>query len=179
MDPQAPSQPSQQTGLNQAQNPADKTTTEQATSQEESSTASAPVDYRQQHDVPSTHFDQATSTSLGYGDTGSLKEKDISESKKQNYSESELDGEQMRAAGEGDVAQAVKSGGGGGHVGEASLTANMDREAEEHTAALHERGQRSGEEIEHEEREDWTGKKADIGEALGGRDTKVVLAAEE
>ena len=179
MDPKEPSQPSQQTGLDQPLNPADKTSAEQTKSADTSSTTGPPVDRRAEHDVPSTHEKDATSTSLSYGDTGPLKEKDISESDKQNYASSELDGEQMRAPGEGEVARAVERGGGGGHKEESSLTADMDRKAEEHKDALHARGERTGAEIEDEEKEDWTGKRADVGEALGGRDTKVVLAAEE
>ncbi len=93
----------------------------------------------------------------------------------------------MRMAGEGDVAQAVRQGGGGGHAGEESLTSEMDRKTAEHEAELHKRGERTGKEIEEEEKEDWTGKKADVASALGGgRETidegdrpKVVLAPEE
>ena len=179
MDPQEPLQPSQQTGLNQVSNPAGKTSAEQAISQDRTSTSGHAVDKRHAHDVPSQHSEEPTSTSLGYGDTGPLKEKDISESNKMNYANSELDGEQMRAPGEGEVAEAVRTGGGGGHAGEGSLTANMDQKAAEHKEILHERGERTGAEIEAEDKEDWTGKKADVGEALGGRDTKVVLAADE
>lgn len=179
MNPSEPSQPTQQTGLNQAYNPADKTSAEQSRAQDPSSTANAPVERRTQQDIPSQHDEKPQSTSLGYGDTGPLKQMDTSESDKMNYSSSELDGEQMRAPGEGDVARAVQGDGGGGYGTEGSLTADMNRKAAEHKEALHERGERTGAEIEAEEREDWTGRKADIGEALGGRDTKIVLAAEE
>jgi hypothetical protein len=143
MDPQAPSQPPQQTGLDQSQNPVDKTTTEQALSQDTSSTASAIIDHRKEHDVPSQHAREATSTSLGYGDTGPFKEKDTLESQKMNYSKSEWEGEQMRPLGEGDVAAAVQGGGGGGHAGQDSLTADMGKKTQEHKEALHERGQRT------------------------------------
>lgn len=55
----------------------------------------------------------------------------------------------------------------------------MEAKTKAHKDALHDRGERTGAEMEEEEKEDWTDKKADIGEALGGRDTKIVLAAEQ
>lgn len=182
LDPQAPSQPTQQTGLNQASNPASKTETEDSTSQQP--TSQTKIDHRSQYDVPSTHISEATGSSLGRGDTGPLKEKDLGESDSQNYGDpnkANLEGEQMRAPGEGEVADAVRQGGGGGHKGQEDLGADMDRKKEEHDQALKARGMRTSEEIEAEEKEDWTGKKGDVdvGEALGGRDTKVVLAPEE
>jgi hypothetical protein len=76
-------------------------------------------------------------------------------------------------------------------MGEKDLASDLGRKADEHDKELRKRRdseaemkmreQRSPEEIEEEEKEDWTGKKADVdvGEALGGRKTKVVLAAEE
>lgn len=179
LDPGAPSQPNQQTGLNQAQNPASKTGAEH-TSAQASSGSDKIIDHREQHDVPSKHGDAATSTSLGYGDTGPLKEKKIPESDALGYSkDGNLDGEQMRAPGEGEVAEAVRSGGGGGHAEEESLTKNMDDKKQAHEEELHKRGERTAAEIEEENKEDWTDKKANISEALGGRDTKIVLAAEE
>lgn len=180
LDPGAPSQPNQQTALNQASNQASKTGQEQAASHDTTSTSSKAIDHREQHDVPSRHGAAATSTSLGYGDSGSLKQKDISASDSQNYSkDGNLEGEQMRAPGEGDVAAAVSGGrDGGGHKGQESCTSNLSDKTAEHERELHRRGQRTGAEIEEEQHEDWTGKKADINEALGGR-TNVVLATEE
>ena len=120
---------------------------------------------------------------MGYGARGALTERSIPESDKQGYGNSELDGEQMRAPGEGDVADAVRRGGGGGHAGEEEIGGDLDAKAKEHERALHERGQRTGAEIEAEEKEDWTGKSGgvDLKEALSGegRGTEVVLAAEE
>ncbi|KIX94616.1 uncharacterized protein Z520_09662 [Fonsecaea multimorphosa CBS 102226] len=188
LDPQAPSQPSQQTGLNQTQNPASKTSQEQTTAQDTSSTQSKTVDRRSAHDVPSEHGEAAKPGALGSGERGPLTEKRIPESDAQNYSEDpNLEGQQMRMPGEGDVARAVRTGGGGGHGEEESLTQNIDKKAADHEAELHKRGERTGKEIEEEEQEDWTGKKADIASALGqgreGRDEAsrpaVVLAAEE
>lgn len=139
------------------------------------------IDHREQGDVPSSHGEEATASSLGRGDTGPLKEKDMSQSDSAHeYSkDGNLEGEQMRAPGEGEVADAVKSGGGGGHKEEASLTENLDAKTEDHKQELHARGQRTGAEIEEEEKEDWSDKKADIGQALGGRGTGIVLAAEQ
>ena len=167
-------------GLNQAQNPAGKTDEEKATSQKPTNEGEVPIDHREQHDVPSQHGEAATGSSLARGDTGPLKEKDIGQSNSHPYSkEPNLEGEQMRAPGEGEVAEAVKTGGGGGHLGQESLTQNLDAKTEAHREELHSRGQKTGAEIEEEGKEDWTGKKADVGEALAGRGNKVVLAPEE
>lgn len=187
LDPNAPSQPSQQVGLNQSQNPASKTTSEEVASRDTSSLQSRTIDQRQPHDVPQQHGSAPNYGAMGSGETGPLAEKAIPQSDAQGYStgDSNLDGEQMRAPGEGDVANAVRSGGGGGHGEEASLTQNIDGKAAEHEAELHRRGERTGKEIEEEEHEDWTGKKADVAAALHeGREAEaqrpaVVLAAEE
>ena len=180
LDPSAPSQPTQQTGLNQAQNPADKTATETSTSQQPQSAQN--IDHRDQHDVASTHSSKAKQSGLGAGETGELTENHVPESDAQKYSsDGNLEGEQMRAPGEGEIADAVKSGGGGGHNEEKEIGGDMDRKKQEHDAELKRRGQRTQEEVEEEEKEDWTGRKdgVDVGEALGGRGTGVVLAAED
>lgn len=115
---------------------------------------------------------------MGYGDTGPLKEKDIGES---GSGDGDLEGEQMRAPGEGEVAEAVRTGGGGGHAEQDSLLDDIEQKTQDHKEELHARGHRTGAEIEEEEKEDWSDKKADVGEALSGpgRDTKIVLAAEQ
>ena len=183
MDPSAPSQPNQQTGIEQSKNPASKTSEEQTKAQDAFSTSQPPIEHRSQHDMPSTNGEEATSSSLSHGDTGSLKEKDIPESDAQNYSnEPNTEGEQMRAPGEGDVANAVMGGTGktGGGGDQKSLVENIDAKTEAHKQALHKRGERTGAEIEQEKNEDWTGKKnnVDIGRALGGRGMGVVEAPE-
>ena len=182
MDLSAPSQPNQQSGLDQSKNPASKTSEEETEAQDTSAASEAPIDHRKQHDVPSSHGEAATGSSLGQGDTGPLKEKDISESDSQNYSNKpDTEGEQMRAPGEGDVADAVANKDGNQGAGEEeSIGQNMDAKTEAHKQALHERGERTGAEIEKEEKEDWTGKKGsvDLGEALGGRGTAIVTASE-
>ena len=176
LDPSGPSQPTMQTGLNQPNNPADKTSAEGQSSQQ--TDQSAPVDHRKAHDVPSTHDGAARPSALGAGDTGPLKFNDMSKSDEAHpYSkDGNLEGEQMRAPGEGEVAEAVRKGGGGGHAEEGDLMSDIDRKAEEHAAELKKRGERTGEEIEAEEKEDWTDKRADVAEALAG--SKVVLAPE-
>lgn len=176
LNPSEPAQPSQQTGLNQPANPASKTTSEAQTAQK--SDSAPETDRRTSHDVPSTHDGAPQTSALGAGDTGPLKERDISKSDQHPYSKSELEGEQMRAPGEGEVAEAVKSGGGGGHLGQGDLMDDMDRKSREHDMELKRRGERTGKEIEEEESEDWTNKSANVGEALAGRETKVVLAPE-
>lgn len=200
MDPQGLSQPSQQTGVEQSKNPADQTSFERNAGAQNNASNDPPMEKRS---VPSQRFEDdsnPTPTPLGYGDSGPLKERDISESDRQNYSnkpDPNLEGEQMRAPGEGDVAEAVQGTGENsrtGHAEEASLTQNMDAKAEAHDQELHARGQRTGKEIEEEEGEDWTGMrgKVDLNAALGtdGQDgevtgvgetergTGVVLAAE-
>lgn len=184
LDPQAPSQPTEQSGLNQAQNPASKTAAEESTSHETLNASDQVIDRRTAHDVPSEHGEAAQPGARGSGERGPLTEKLIPESDAQNYAkgDSNLEGEQMRMPGEGDVAEAVRSGGGGGHGEQESLTENLGKKEADHERELHRRGQRTGKEIEEEEKEDWTGRKADIATALGdGRDRspKVVLAPEE
>lgn len=177
LDPSGPSQPTQQSGLNQANNAASKTAAEDQTSR--TANASATVDSRTSHDVPSTHNEAPRPSALGAGDTGPLKVKDVSKSDQHPYSkDGNLEGEQMRAPGEGEVAEAVRSGGGGGHLGQDDLVGDLDRKARDHEAELKRRGERTGQEIEEEEHEDWTNKRADVGEALAGRGNKVVLAPE-
>ncbi|KIX05279.1 uncharacterized protein Z518_06151 [Rhinocladiella mackenziei CBS 650.93] len=189
LDPTAFPRPSQQTDLNQAFNPASKASAEKSTSHDASSTSPKITDYRSPHDVPSQHREAARPSALGSGDRGPLTEKLIPESDAQNYSKSNsnVEGEQMRAPGEGEVANAVRTGGGGGYEEQESLTQNFGRKEAGHERELHRRGKRTGKEIEEEANEDWTGKKADIASALGngrdGRDDisrpRIVLAAEE
>lgn len=183
LDPSAPSQPNQQASLDQSQNPASKTSEEESQARDPSHTAQPPIDHRAPHDVPSSYGEAATSTALGRGDTGRLTQRNLPESDTQNYSaDPNQEGEQMRAPGEGDVAEAVVQGKGKTGAGseQESLGQNMEAKAEAHRQALHERGERTGAEIEEEEKEDWTGKKegVDLGRALGGRDVAVVEAPE-
>lgn len=56
----------------------------------------------------------------------------------------------------------------------------IDEKTKEHRQVLHTSGKRTGAEIEQERWEDWTGRKSgvDLGKALGGRGTALVLAAD-
>lgn len=87
----------------------------------------------------------------------------------------------MRAPGEGEIASAVTEKKFGGHGEAGGLMEGIEEKSREHREALHARGEKTGKEIEEEGREDWTGKKGevDVGEALAGRGTAIVLAAEE
>ena len=225
MDPQGPSQPTLQTAYNQSQNPVSQTaseinkvqpipnslqatdsttTTTDATSLPSSSSAEQQaIDHRRPHDVPSTHAANPTPSSLGYGSTGPLTEKPTPASDAQQYSKSELDGEQMRAPGEGDVADAVTGKKYGGHSEQASLTENIREKSEQHREALHERGIQTQAEMQETAgeragygvldgsadgtslsspssspstiRKTAAGGEVDLGKALGGRDAGVVL----
>lgn len=182
MDPKEPSQPSIQTSYKQAGNPLEQTPAErEAASQKDSS---APTVDRRSADepIPSTHGHAPTSTSLGYGDTGPLKQRQIpTDAETAAGRDPNLEGEQMRAPGEGDIASAV-AGQQNHTFGEGQdFGADIGRKADEHKAALHERGQKTAGEIEEEEKEDWTGKKGDVDleGALGGRGKGVVLQAED
>jgi hypothetical protein len=60
-----------------------------------------------------------------------------------------------------------------------SLMETIDARTEAHNQALHERGGRTGAEIEGDKNEDWTGRNKnsiDLGRALGGRGMAVVEA---
>lgn len=181
MDPAAPSQPSKQTAYDQTGNPSEQTTAEREFATRHVSNA-PPVERRTAESIPSTHSNDPTSTSLGYGETGPLKERPIaSDGETVAGRDPNLEGEQMRAPGEGDVASAVtgtqtRTYGTGQDVG-----ADIDKKTEEHKAALHAKGQKTPGEIEREEREDWTGKKGDVDleGALGGRGKGVVLQADD
>ena len=172
LDPQGPAQPNLNTAYNQPQNAASKEPAEQATSQQSGSDEI--TDRRTSHDVPSTHDSDAQASALGRGDSGPLKEKSIPESDAQNYSsgDSNLDGEQMRAPGEGEVADAVMRKKQGGK-GEPGFTEDLESKKQAHLEALEERG----ETMEDREKEDWTGKRDDVDlkDALGGRGVGVVL----
>ena len=183
MDPQGPSQPSQQTGVEQSNNPASQTSAERntAASNTTQNNAAPTIESRSVPSNRSAADSNPTSTAMGYGDRGPLVERDISASDAQNYgNKPELDGEQMAVFAEGDVASAVQGKGHdprAGHAEEESLTENMAAKADAHEEELHNRGKRTGREIEEEEGEDWTGMrgKVDLNAALGrdGQDGEV------
>lgn len=189
MDPSGPSQPGIDTAYNQKGNPSSKEPAENKIASEPNNAAE--IDSRGPSDerVPSTNDSDARPSALGAGDTGDLVEKDIGQSKTQNFGPSDpnLEGEQMRAPGEGDVAdaQSTERKEGMGIAGsQGDLAGDMDRKKEQHMEALKEEGKSlprtaGGDEVPEEE--NWTGRKGNVNlsEALGNRGTAVVLAAEE
>lgn len=127
LDPSGPSQPTQQQAYETAGNPASKNPAESATSALNSLDSSRPVDQR----IPTKQAseDQATASSLGRGIHGApageeskgLTEDDVGRHQ-------ELDGQQMAAPGEGEVADAVAGRGTKGVGGEqVDLAADLDR----------------------------------------------------
>ncbi|MCJ1477027.1 hypothetical protein MMC13_005698 [Lambiella insularis] len=153
MDPKGPSQPGIDTAYDTVGNPADQTAQEHATAaSKESTNAGATVEERKQGDVsvPSVHGGGPTASSLGAGVRTTSGDKGESI----GPGASDLEGEQMRAPGEGDVyrSQSEKSGFGE----QEDLASDLDRKKEEQS--------QKREEIK-ESRKD----AVDIGGALGGR----------
>lgn len=155
MDPTGPAQPNLDEAYHVPSNPTSKTPSETANPSNNSS-SSGPTDTRQAHDIsiPRTQTDsnsEGTPSALGQGSDKPDKGESV------GRAADELDGEQMRMAGEGDVYQAqLDKGGKGGFGEEQSFTADLDRKKEE------QRGMR--EEIKAERKE-----KVDVGGALGQR----------
>ncbi|MCJ1378371.1 hypothetical protein MMC17_001469 [Xylographa soralifera] len=153
MDPKGPAQPKIDTSYDTAGNPAEQTSHEKSIATAKASTnTGATAGDRGPGDipVPSTHDDGATPSSLGIG------ARDASGDKGENIGPgaSNLDGEQMRAPGEGDIyhQQFGKSG-----FGEQDdLAGDLDRKKAEQAGAR--------EEVKSERKED-----VDVGGALGNR----------
>lgn len=181
MSSQEHSQPAKETSYKESSNPADSTSAEQfAGAREAAASDNTPkVDRRSAHDVESTHDNPAEPSALGSGDTGPLTEKALPKSTAETVSSSENDGEQMRAPGEGEIADAVQNKAEKGGFGEQeSLTRDMDAKKAEHEEKLKKYGLLP--ERDPEEREDWSGagKEVDIDAALGGRGPAVVGVGE-
>lgn len=176
MDSKQPSQPPLNTAFKQDDNPAQTTDLEQLTGIQASkgSENSPQVDRRSAHDVESSHTNPPTSTALGAGERGPLVSRPLSNSTAETASSSELEGEQMRAPGEGDVADAVKNKADKGGFGEQkSLTADLDAKKAEHEEKLEKYG------LLPQRDTDWIGsKEVDVQGALGGRGTAVVGVGE-
>lgn len=83
--------------MNQSQNAAEKTDKETQSAQDKSTLGDKEIDHREAHDVPSKHGEEATASSLGRGDTGPLKEKDVGHP---GVGNGDLDADQMAAPGE-------------------------------------------------------------------------------
>ena len=163
MDPQAPSQPSIDTAYDNPDNPADQTSAERkaATSVSASQQRSDPAYERREPndtigDRGSASQDDAMPSSLGYGVQDSSKDAGESVSVPhqglflrltkssliQNWAQmggpvSNQEGEQMRAAGDGDIAAAQDSKHGFGE--QTSLTSDLDRKKREQAEIKDER----------------------------------------
>ncbi|MCJ1388040.1 hypothetical protein MMC18_000884 [Xylographa bjoerkii] len=153
MDPNGSAQPNIDTAYDTAGNPAEQTSDEQSKAAAKASTnAGATAEDRVQGDVavPSTHDDGATPSSLGIGVT------DASGDQGGNMGPgaSNLDGEQMRAPGEGDVYKQQFSKSGFGE--QEDLAGDLDRKKGEQAGAR--------EEIKSQRKDD-----VDVGGALGNR----------
>ncbi|KAL8786413.1 MAG: hypothetical protein Q9195_008212 [Heterodermia aff. obscurata] len=168
MDPQAPAQPSIDTSYKHPSNPSDQNPAER--SQAESTTESlsrsdATTEKRKAGDVSSGTGtqDEATPSSLAIGGQG---EGD----KNVGPPASNTEGEQMRAAGDGDIAKAQETKTGFGE--QSSLASDMDRKREEQDEVKEERratgiprgltGDQPGEGLREEDRG------VDVKSALGG-----------
>ena len=162
MDPKGPAQPNLDQVYETQGNPASQTPSESRTADANAHTNTAKTSHRSQNDVP---ISKATSSALDAGGSG---ERDAPLSsgayaggdQDQSGRKGELEGEQMRAPGEGDVMQSQWNKTGMGE--QKSLTSDLDRKKEE------QRGAR--EEIQGERKE-----QVEVGGALGGRTGPAVV----
>ncbi|KAI1102769.1 hypothetical protein F4804DRAFT_333927 [Jackrogersella minutella] len=128
MDPSGPAQPPKETAYKTQGNPTTSSLPEQRSARHH--THGKPVEER----VPpakSSSQDDATPSSLGYGIHGApAGQERYGRTQEQVGRSRELDGDQMRAPGEGEVASAVerKSGAGGSQP---DLAGDLDRKKEE------------------------------------------------
>ncbi|MCJ1352313.1 MAG: hypothetical protein MMC33_002297 [Icmadophila ericetorum] len=152
MDPSGPAQPNLNQAFNTPGNPVDKEPAEQRESAINASTNSAETTDQR---IPSTHDQEATPSSLGYGSRDSSGDKEDSQPPA-----SELEGEQIHPANEGEVyaMQSRKTGFGE----QEDLSSDLDRKKAEQAGAR--------EELKRERAED-----VDVGGALGGRTGPAVV----
>ncbi|MCJ1287961.1 hypothetical protein MMC26_007314 [Xylographa opegraphella] len=153
MDPKKPAQPSIDTSYDTAGNPAEQTSHEESIAAAKSSTnTGATTEDRGPGDIPipSTHDSEATPSSLGIGarDASGDKGEEI------GPAASNLDGEQMRATGEGDVYKQQFSKSGFGEQDD--LAGDLDRKKAEQASARAE--------VKSQRKDD-----VDVGGALGNR----------
>lgn len=157
LDPQGPAQPHLDQAYDTPGNPTDHTPEEESKASSHATTNSSTItDQRSANDIsiPSTHDQSAQASSLGRGvrsTSGDRPTGDVA---------SELDGEQMRAPGEGDVMQRQFEKGGFGE--QKDFTSDLDRKKAEQA------GKR--EEIKSQRKEE-----VDVGGALGGRTGPAVV----
>ncbi|KAL8816670.1 MAG: hypothetical protein Q9223_004360 [Gallowayella weberi] len=170
MDPTGPSQPNLDTAYEHPGNPASHSESEKQSSNSTSASLqrSGPIaDKRERGDapVPSSHGEGPTPSSLGYGARDSSG--DAGESKGEPVSS--LEGEQMRAPGEGDIRTAQDNKHGFGE--QADLASGLDRKKEEQQERLDSRYNGAS---------DGKGGPGgvDVQSAIGGRGKGVVGAAQ-
>ncbi|KAL8947895.1 MAG: hypothetical protein Q9222_005870 [Ikaeria aurantiellina] len=137
MDPTGPSQPPLDTAYDHPSNPA-QSEYEQKSSESTSASiqrSDPTFEKRERGDVPvpSSHEQDATPSSLGYG----ARDSSGDAGDKMGEPVSSLTGEQMRAPGEGDIASAQDKKHGFGE--QADLASGLDRKKEEQQERLDER----------------------------------------
>ncbi|MCJ1306744.1 hypothetical protein MMC25_000387 [Agyrium rufum] len=159
MDPQGPSQPSLNQVYETPGNPADQEPAEKtAASQSANTNSGSIVDQRERGDVPvpSQHDGNATASSLGYGARDSSGDKGES----LGPGASNVEGEQMRAAGDGDIYRAQFNKHGFGE--QESLTAGLDDKKQEQEGLRQEKKEQRKNDV-------------DVGGALGQRGGAAVV----
>ena len=157
LDPQGPAQPTLDQAYDTPGNPTDHTPQEKSRATANASTNSGTKTEKRDSgdiDIPSTHDQGAQASSLGRG------VHDASGDKPTGEVTSELDGEQMRAPGEGDVMQRQFEKGGFGE--QEDLASDLDRKKAEQAGAR--------EEIKSQRKEN-----VDVGGALGQRTGPAVV----
>ena len=150
-DPQGPAQPTLNQSYNTPGNPTDQTAQEQSNASANATTNSGTKTEKRAAgdvDVPSTHNQGPQASSLGRG------VRDGSGDKPTGDPASEMEGEQMRAPGEGDIMEKQFDKGGFGE--QQDMASDLDRKKSEQA------GQR--EEIKSQRKEN-----VDVGGALGQR----------
>lgn len=157
LDPQGPPQPNLDQAYDTPGNPTDQTPEEQSKASTHATTNSGTkTATRNAGDiaVPSTHDQGAQASSLGRG------VRDASGDRPTGEIPNELDGEQMRASGEGEVMQKQFEKSGFGE--QEDLASGLDQKKAEQAGAR--------EEIKSQRKED-----VDVGGALGGRTGPAVV----
>ena len=179
MDPTGPSQPSLNTAYDHPSNPAQSSQEHQSsTTTRASQSRSGPTfSSRQPNDVST----DATPSSLGYG----VQSDKYDAGESMGRAAEELDAEQMRAAGEGDIASRQEHKGefGSGSGGtEKGFTEGLGRKKEEQQELKRERGYGSGvagEGTQHNEGRATGEGKVDVAGAVGGEGKGFVGAKRE
>lgn len=124
MDPSQPSQPPQSAAYTTDGNPAETVPSEDraAQAQSQQNANAAVTDQR----VPSTHSGDPVPSSLGRGVRGAGPGEESKGYTQEDFESQDLEGQQMRAPGEGEVATAV-GGKPGASGGEGDFASDLDR----------------------------------------------------